>query len=310
MEKSTISQRKNIYKSLVTDLESSIFQSPQWLDLVSDKWDVLIYRDEMEEVMGAMPIVYGKLGPWNTIQTPLLTPHLGPVLRDRTLSTIKQNMIIKELANQVPNVPLIEYKLAVDHAYLPGFGWAGFECIQRLTARLDLTKDRWRDIKPKVRRNLNKAEKMFTILEDRNFDLLELWDKPFTKRNLPVYISKTKMERIFKNLDTIPISAWKAVNDTGQIVSGVLVVWDSDVAYYLIGVTNHELQNRGANTLLLYHAIKEASSRGINCFDFEGSMIEGVMQFFMSFQTEIHTYSVARKFKTKWHKLLFTWKKG
>ena len=60
------------------------------------------------------------------------------------------------------------------------------------------------------------------------------------------------------------------------------VAWDSATAYYLIGGRNDDFKNSGAMSLLFWNALNELKAT-VKSFDFEGSMIKGVENYFRSF---------------------------
>ena len=73
-----------------------------------------------------------------------------------------------------------------------------------------------------------------------------------------------------------------AQDKKGRNHAGVLIVWDENSAYYLMGGGNPKLRNSGATSLCMWEAIKFASTV-TKKFDFEGSMIESVERFFRAF---------------------------
>ena len=65
-------------------------------------------------------------------------------------------------------------------------------------------------------------------------------------------------------------------------MSAIYIVWDANSAYYLLGGSDPNFRSSGANSLLLWEAIKFAS--GVTKrFDFEGSMIEPIERYFRGF---------------------------
>ena len=59
-------------------------------------------------------------------------------------------------------------------------------------------------------------------------------------------------------------------------------MWDENSAYYLMGGGDPDLRNSGAASLVLWEAIKHASTV-TGKFDFEGSMNESIERFFRGF---------------------------
>ena len=75
----------------------------------------------------------------------------------------------------------------------------------------------------------------------------------------------------------------------GTVNAVAYLVWDEKSIYYLMSGHNTELKNNNFNTLAAWEAIKFASK--INkVFDFEGSMIPSISEFFRKFGPVQKTY--------------------
>jgi len=68
----------------------------------------------------------------------------------------------------------------------------------------------------------------------------------------------------------------------GRIHAAKYVVWHKDSAYYLMGGSDPELRNSGADSLLTWEAIRFAATVAER-FDFEGSMLEAIERGFRAF---------------------------
>jgi hypothetical protein len=66
------------------------------------------------------------------------------------------------------------------------------------------------------------------------------------------------------------------------LYAGSFLLYDEKVCYYLVGGSDPEYSSSGAQSLVLWEAIKFASSVS-KSFDFEGSNIEGIENFFRQF---------------------------
>jgi hypothetical protein len=60
------------------------------------------------------------------------------------------------------------------------------------------------------------------------------------------------------------------------------VAWDVTTAYYIIGAKDNAYGNSGAMTFLFWNVFKELHDK-VTVFNFEGSMISGVENYFRSF---------------------------
>ena len=69
------------------------------------------------------------------------------------------------------------------------------------------------------------------------------------------------------------------------------IVWDERIGYYLLGGYDPKESHHGASAIAMWEAIKFTKEElGLNQFDFEGSMIQPVEQFFRKFGGKLTPY--------------------
>jgi hypothetical protein len=78
-----------------------------------------------------------------------------------------------------------------------------------------------------------------------------------------------------------------------KLAAAALIVCDERFEYYLIGAYSEELKQTNAFSLLMHNCILSALEKGRG-FDFEGSRLPGIRQFFESFGGEYLTAPVCR----------------
>jgi hypothetical protein len=74
-----------------------------------------------------------------------------------------------------------------------------------------------------------------------------------------------------------------AVDADGHPIAGALVVLSEDVAYYLYGGYDSERSHRGAGPLVLCELASRAADRGVKVWDFEGSSVRPIAEYFRKF---------------------------
>jgi hypothetical protein len=85
------------------------------------------------------------------------------------------------------------------------------------------------------------------------------------------------------------------VSDENKSIHAVaFIVWDKHSAYYLAGGADPCLRSSGAQNLVLWEAIRFASTV-TQKFDFEGSMIERVEASFRNFGAKQKPYFLVQK---------------
>lgn len=285
-----------------------IFMEHWWLDAVcgKDNWNVII-SETSNEIHSVWPFYIHK-SIISTIKTPLLTPRLGPLFNypsdmkyESKLSFEKKQ--INELLQKLPKHHLL--KIGLDYSlqnWLP-FYWAGYSQSTRYSYIIDDLSDLERvkkSFKENIRREIKKAQKKVTINETNDVSILyNLNLKTFVRQNLkPPYTLK-----FIENLHKVLVEKNRckilyAIDKNNQTHAAVLLVWDKNFMYYLIGGGDPALRNSGATSLILWEAIQLASEKGLK-FDFEGSMIEPIERFFRSFGTKQVPFSVVSKAQSK-----------
>ncbi|NBX26732.1 MAG: hypothetical protein EBR55_00545, partial [Chitinophagia bacterium] len=73
------------------------------------------------------------------------------------------------------------------------------------------------------------------------------------------------------------------------------VVWDEQRAYYLMGARSSEAPHASALTYLLWQMMLLQKSKGKMSFDLEGSMDQGVANYYQGFPTQKTMYVAAQK---------------
>ena len=87
---------------------------------------------------------------------------------------------------------------------------------------------------------------------------------------------------------------WAIEKDTTKKVAAIHIVKDQRCAY-LIASGRAPDSYSGAVALLIWHALQDFATEGIQIFDFEGSSLRGVEGFFRQFGGELRLGLVLRK---------------
>ena len=112
---------------------------------------------------------------------------------------------------------------------------------------------------------------------------LDVNEKTFHRQGLKLPYSREFIRRLYSAC--IVNKAGKIFlgrDNEGRIHAGVLIVWNENCAYYLMGGGDPALRNSGATSLVMWDAIQFASKIS-QIFDFEGSMLEPVERFIRGF---------------------------
>lgn len=270
-----------------------IFSQAWWLNAVAgDDWDVCLLENG-EGIFASMPYVIsrGSYG-FKYLSQPRLTPILGPWLKptkgkySKILS--QQKDWLQALVEQLPKYDYFTQNWHYSQTnWLPLY-WKNFEQTTKYTYVLeDLsdTNNLWSDFEAKIRTDIRKAEKSNVVV--RNDlpieDFIELNEMTFLRQGMQMPDSKAFIKNLVEKAQQRNQCKWfVGQDDNGDNHAGILIVWDEQSAYYLMGGGNPDLRSSGATSLCMWEAIKFASTV-TKKFDFEGSMIEAVERFFRGF---------------------------
>ena len=233
---------------------------------------------------------------------PPLTPYLGPMLfcsgevKKQHKKRSIEKRVLGELIAQLPKVHFSVTQAPVQLKNGQPLHWHGFEQTTRYTYRLDLSKPSQQLLKEcaySVRQQIKVRAEEIQILQKPDIsDIYTLFTKSFHRQNLSIPVSL----ELIKKLDIVLTEKEQKIallaKVDNRLVASVYVVFDHSVAYLLLTGRSEEAPN-GTVSLLIWRAILIAQELGLEYFDFEGSMLEGVAQFFSSFganQTPYHRF--------------------
>ena len=270
-----------------------IFSRDWWLDAVCEgSWDALMVEKD-GRIAASMPICLEPRGPFRYLGHPPLTPSLGPWIRSSNAKYVtrlaKEKDLMTALIDQLPQYDKFTQKWhRTTTNWLP-FHWRGFEQTTLYTYvldDLDRLDELWKSVDSRIRREIRKATNRYGLEVRDSEDIVG-----FVDLNVAVFIRQGRTQPYSLVLVRRVVAAcqrhgcrkiWIAADDENRIHAAVYIVWDQSSAYYIMGGMDPGLRTTGASSLLLWEAIRHASSVTRE-FDFEGSMIESIERFFRGF---------------------------
>jgi hypothetical protein len=292
-----------------------IFSQYFWLDAVcgSENWNVCLAYNKNDEIIGTLPYYINKKHGFRRLSLPKLTQKLGPWIKYPSGQKAETKLsyelkICNELISRLPKNN--EFIQNFDHTitnWLP-FHWKGYKQTTRYTYRLSEIQKLdsiYNEFKGNIKREIKKAEKKgINIVIDDDIKLFYKINKKTFDRQ------KKKIPYIFEFIENLDNTIkdhriiFFAKDSENRIHAAIYVIWDNDCAYYLMGGGDPELRNSGATSLLMWHAIREMSTK-VKYFDFEGSMIEPIERFFRAFGSSQTPYFQVSKVFSKRLKLIY-----
>ena len=270
-----------------------VFSRDWWLDAVCEgAWDaVMVEKDG--RIVASMPIFFEKRGPFRYFGHPPLTPWLGPWIRRSNAKYVtqlsKENSLMAELIDQIPDCDKFSQQLHRTVTNWLPFYWRGFEQTTLYTYVIDDLSnldDLWQRTDSKIRSEIRKAQGRYglEVRDSEDIDgFIDLNEMVFLRLGRTLPYSRGVVTRLDKACRQRGVrKIWVAANEENRVHAAIYVVWDESSAYYLMGGAVPELRKTGASSLLLWEAIRHASSVTRE-FDFEGSMVKSIEHFFRSF---------------------------
>lgn len=284
------------------DEVNSIFEQPWWLDTVAfGKWGAVTVKDS-DKVIARLPYVFER----NRIVMPPLTQTLGPWIhpdyrkqRQGNTQTTIQKELIRELMGQLPKYK--SFDMTFDHAndYILPYRWLGFSLQPTFSYRLNDLSDLDRvqsNLNKTVKKNIRSGMNKTCISSELDVEALFLsLDESFSAQNRKYPHSIVLIEKIVKNCVSRDSGRMFIARDgENNVHASAFIIYDERTCYYLLGGSSANYRSSGAQSLVLWEAIQFASTTS-KAFDFEGSMVEGIENFFRQFGGEqVVNYNVTK----------------
>ena len=289
-----------------------IFHSPWWLDTVAPG----AWREasvcEGGVTRARWPYVVQRQRGLTRLTAPPLTPRLGPLIESGETKLSKRLGQHKELlftlVDQLPTHDQFLQNLHPELEYWLPLSWRGFTQTTLYSYTLEDLSDLETirsGFSKGVRSDINKAGRSLTVR--RNQGTSDLYDALATtllatRKRMP--FSSEMLQRTYQAcLERNQGQIFSAHDKAGQFVAGLFLVWDEQTAYYLLAGAKQEARGTGAQSLLLWEAIQFAATVARQ-FDFEGSQIASIEQFFRGFGGRPVPYSHVERRSRRMNALL------
>lgn len=274
----------------------TVFNSTVCLDALGARYDLWVLRKD-GRIEAGLPLTRG-VGGLRT--NPLYCKYLGLVVDEAVLRKTSHYYAAAEaFAGLIGGTPSFDY---VFHPSLPNwmpFHWMGLHQQTAYTYVLPKSaKDSWWNAADSRLRNAaRRGEKggvrirQGEIGSDADVDAVyRLCVMPFTSRGAKPLISSERFGRLVRGLGGAGMARlWLAEEEGRGGTSAAVVFEDWRSAYFVFNGSLPDAQT-GTNAALLTALVQDAHARDLD-FDFEGSMIKPIENFYRSFAAELRPYS-------------------
>lgn len=266
---------------------NSIFETDWWLNVVAPgSWSETIIKKD-EKIIARWAYVIHR----NNIVMPKLTQTIGyyidpEIIRD-DFDLSRRKEIILELISKLPSSKSIKIALHSSNSYFLPFYWNQFIIVPRMSYRINNLTDMdavYSRFTNMVKKKNNNAKKKLTIQIDGSIDgLMLLLKKTFEIQGRDVPYNIDLLRSIYCTAkEHSACRLIYAVDKYQNLHSGALFVHDENTCYYLIGASDPKFRNGGSSPFIIWEGIQYAATVS-RSFDFEGSMVEGIENFFRGF---------------------------
>ena len=290
-------------------MEISLFHEAWWLSAVTDgQFQEVVVKQE-NEIVGRLPYVTTRRGPFRILRMPPFTHVLGPAVdagagKPQT-RLMRRLSITRSLLDQLP--PHSYFHQHLDPTLDGGLAGAGglafqerrFSVAPQYTFEVDCRRsldDIWAAMHQKTRQPIRRAEEKYSVCE---VDDLQLFIN-FYLQNAKAWGHVNRIE--FKYFPSL-FSECRArqcgvilgaFDHDGTPIAMTYLVWGHGVMYYLLSTRSPHTGDYGAISLLLWSAMKEAHKIGL-VLDLDGVYSSGTARFLGSFGGEIKMRLIIRR---------------
>ncbi len=270
--------------------EGSVFHQCRWLERVGEKLRIDVLEDKGRILAGVATVERRKFGVGGC-HVPPYTPRYGPLIRpsaknQRGSSRTEEQGLLAALLDALPAWPHTDFILAPGHHDPLPFHWRGWQPSLVITHQIGGSEEEYTGniVKRKAAylRKLRRQVDEGRLAVEMNHDadpVLGLWEETAEHKDFG------HNDAILRNLFSDPTEDfWTCVtvrDQKGELLGASLLAYDSRRAYNLVNGVRRDLEGdlRQVNMLLMDAGIRWCLESG-RIFDFEGSMLPGVEDFY------------------------------
>lgn len=282
----------------------SVFNSPDWLTIYGDTISKIgIYDKDNFLIGGFFVYSHSKMG-LKHINNPPFTPNIGLFFQNKSqsksaiISFEKSIMLAVATYLKSAKFDLLTIALSYNFIDLQPFIWEKYKVIPNYSYRLNLTQTKeelWAKLSSDKRNSWSKIEK-------DGIEINKIVDYNVVKQLVLKTFSRKEKKINLKILDSLLFTYANPKNSFAFAaykknlpIAVAFCIHHKDEAYYILGGYDAEQKHQGAGTGVVWRSILEAQQMNLKIFDFEGSMMPEVENFFRGFGADLTPYFTINK---------------
>ncbi|MEZ4907354.1 MAG: GNAT family N-acetyltransferase [Saprospiraceae bacterium] len=288
----------------VSEKASGVFGSHKWLSLSNNNLKLFGIFTSENELIGGFYLLFKKKYFFTLIRKPLFTPYNGLFFSNPGNNSVTINNLNKKIYAMVAEFLLnlkgysISFYMNPKHKDMQEFIWKKFDVTPNFTYQIDLSKS-IEELKSNIHhsklRNIKSTNNKGVICKLSN-NINEIKSMISHNHSLQNKIKDLKFfDKILDNFNTDKDSFSYISYLDEKAIAFAYCIHDENTAYFIMG--SHDKSHNGIypGPLSMYNSILHAKELGLHYFDFEGSMIPEVEQFYRSFGGELIPYYAIKK---------------
>ncbi len=270
--------------------QGTVFHSTSWLTAWAAEVSILVIRDRDGAIAGGLPLVRRPIGWYLAYRLPPLCPYagivLGPPLSAKLVTQhAEQKDKALALLDGIPEAAMVRFPLHHSNRDTQPYQWRNYKVTVSSTYVIDAGAQIHEvrgAIDAKQRNIVRKAEEhgLSVWTTDDIDQFLPLNRMTFERQGLAPRLTDDRYRQLWSRA----ARAKGTIYLSGKFPNahaGAVVVHDRRCSYLLMSGGDPATRSLGGGSLILWRAIGDALAQG-RSFDFEGSSLPGVEQFYRS----------------------------
>lgn len=245
------------------------------------------------------------------VTMPQFTKYMGVICRP-DLSVDLQAEVMTRLCQALPKLSGLDQQSGPASEPLVEHLPKGYRKINYHTHQIQLVDGtNWQaGINRNMRRNIRKAEQQLSLRLDYDLERFhQISALSFERQGLSLPYSFSALQQHDEALARHGRRQIFAAEDAqGRTHSVAYLMWSDEVAYYHLSGDDPALRRSGSGIWLIAQALDFAQERGIQTFDFEGSMIPAIAAIREQFGAQRHSYSRIQMSRSVLYSALKWWR--
>ena len=232
-----------------------------------------------------------------------LTPYLGPLFRKQeSMNRLHRISLMKKVnkmyAKLLKTMGLVTfYPFSHEHADLQPYLWEGFDVHVRYTYVIDLKNSLdniWKSMDKRRRWEIKRALKSGIVVEESTkiTEFIRLFNESMKRHKIERRYEDIWMKLFHECSPRNMCKIFTAYAKNGESIASIFIVWDNKRTYYIGSGMSVSMQ--GASSLLIWRAIEFSKKMSLLEFDFEGSSIPSIEEYFRKFGGELRMVQYIR----------------